>query len=243
MSNFRNLRLQFSGELHEIHLVNFSIDAAELRDLIPAPIKPRIVQGRAMVSMVDVRLRNMHAKSALLPFNFHYQHIGLRVLVEDARWNAENTNKGIYFLRSFTDSPMMVFGGNLLTNYHLENAELANFPAGLELKCGDQFLKYHLAGPNLTPDHKMQELQQTIGAIDRAWAVENHELQKTQIVREKWPLMPMNCIRFSTNIFETARLEGAFKVPETIYYTWLPAETVQVLNPTTPFIPTALAHA
>jgi Uncharacterized conserved protein (COG2071) len=243
MSALKNMRLQFTGELHEIHLVNFSVDPAELRDLIPAPLKLRLVHGRAMISMVDVHLRNMRATSKLFPFRFAYQHIGFRVLIEDARWNAEKSNKGIYFLRSFTERPFMAWAGNLLTNYRLENAELVDFPAGLEMQAGDQFLKYHLAGPDLTPDSKLLELQQTIGAIDRAWAVENHELQKTQIVREKWPLLPMKCTRFSTNFFETARLEGVFKVPEKILYTWLPAESVQVLDSTPAFTPTVLAHA
>ncbi len=230
MSLLKNLRLQFSGDLHEIYLVNFSVDAAELRDLLPAPIRPRLQGGRAMISMVDVRLLNMRANSRLIPFKFHYQHIGFRVLVEDAQWNADRAHHGIYFLRSFTNNPTMTFAGNLIANYHLENANLLNFPSGLKLIQDDQFLQYHLTGPVFEPDAKSLQLKETIGAIDRAWAVEGHELQKTQIVREKWPLQAMTCTRFNTNFFETARLEGAFRVTETIHYTWLPAETVAQLQ-------------
>src|SRR5688572_13724138 len=135
MKKLKNLRLQFKGELHEIHLVNFSVDAAELQYQIPAPIKPRIHQGRALISMVDVHLRNMRVGACgklpilrFLPIQFHYQHIGFRVLVEDAAWNPEHEHKGIFFLSSFTDRAKMVWGGGLLTNYRLEKAELVNHP-------------------------------------------------------------------------------------------------------------------
>lgn len=230
MKFLKNLRLQFQGELHEIYLVNFSVDPAELQDRLPAPIRLRLVDGRALVSMVDVRLRNMRAKGRGWPFRFHYQHIGFRVLVEDGAWNADGINHGIYFLRSFTDRPFIVLAGNLLSNYRLEHAILTNYPAGLHLESGDEFLHYHVAGPQLNLDEKTARLQKTIGAIDRAWAVEGDELQKTQIVREKWPLQPMHCTRFKTNFFQSARLEGVFRVPETIHYTWLPAETIRSLK-------------
>ncbi len=243
MSFLKNLRLQFSGDLHEIYLINFSVEAAELRGLLPEPIRPSIKDGRAMISMVDVRLLNMRAKSKLIPFKFHYQHIGFRVLVEDAQWNPENSNKGIYFLRSFTDNPTMTWAGNMFANYRLENAKLINSPSGLRLTSGDQFLEYHLTGPVFEPDHKSKQLKETIGAIDRAWAVEDHELQKTQIMREKWPLQAMNCLRFETNFFETARFEGAFRVTEMIHYTWLPAETVAILTPQTAPIALAMPYA
>jgi hypothetical protein len=229
MGFLKNLRLQFQGELNEIYLVNFSVDPAELEGLLPTPIRLRLVNGRALISMVDVRLLNMKANSWLIPFKFHYQHVAFRVLVEDASWNADHENHGIYFLRSFSDRPNMVWAGNLIANYHLENAELLNFPSGLRLKRGDQFIEYHLVDPVYAPDAHSKKLQEIVGGIDRAWAVEGLELQKTQIVRDKWPLQAMNCSRFKTNFFESAKLEGVFRVPETIHYTWLPAETVQVI--------------
>lgn len=230
MSYLKNLRLQFQGELHEIYLVNFSVDPRELEGYIPKPIRPKLIDGRALISMVDVRLHNMRSTVPWFPFRFHYQHVAFRVLVEDGQWNQDGIDHGIFFLRSFTNKPLMVWAGNLLTNYNLEGAKLHNYPAGLHLETEDASLHYHVAGPMLVSDPKTQRLQNTIGAIDRAWAVESKELQKTQIVREKWPLQPMNCIRFKTDFFESARLEGVFRVPETIHYTWLPAETIRSLK-------------
>ncbi len=232
MGFLKNLRLQFQGELHEIYLVNFSVDPAELEDALPAPLRLRLVNGRALISMVDVRLMNMKAKAAWLPFKFHYQHVAFRVLVQDAQWNADGQNHGIYFLRSFTDNPRMVSAGNLLTNYRLELAHLENYPSGLRIRSGDQRLEYQLTDPVHAheQDTKSIALQTTLSGIDRAWAMEENELQKTQIMREKWPLEAMNCNRFNTNFFESAKLEGVFRVPETIHYTWLPAETIETFT-------------
>lgn len=226
MKSLKNLRLRFQGELQDIHLVNFSVEAAELAGRIPEPIRPRTTAGRALISLVDVSLRNMRVQAAWTPFRFHYQHIGFRVLVQDAQWNSDHAHRGIFFLQSFTDRPAIAWAGNLLGNFRFETAHLANYPAGLRLEAGKRWLHYHLAGPLLHPDVHIQSLQAQIGDIDRAWAVVGNELRKTQILRERWPLQPMNCIRFGTNFFETARFEAAFRVPEPIHYTWLPPETV-----------------
>lgn len=242
MKTVKNKGMQFQGELHDIYLINFSVEAREVADRIPEPIRPRLQQGRVLISMVDVNLRNMRAKSAWLPFTFNYQHIGFRVLVNDADWNTEHQDKGVYFLDSFTDRPYLIWAGNLLANFRLQQAKFTNYPAGLRLDCGDHFLEYDLCGPNLTPSANILELQTKIGAIDRSWAMEGNALHKTQIVREKWPLQPMNVNRFATNFFESARLEGAFRVTESIHYEWLPAETVQILRPSTPILQPALSY-
>lgn len=219
-------RLQFQGELHDIHLVNFSVDAAELRGLLPAPLRLRTWEGRALVSMVDVRLCAMRATDWWLPFRFGYQHIGFRVLVEDGQWNDDRRPHGIYFLRSFTDRPAVAWAGNLVGSYRLEQARLVNHPGGLQLFQGDRYLRYATCGLATTPGDRVLALKTVVGGIDRAWAVEDGRLQKTQIVREKWPLQPLQSTAFATNFFESARLEGIFKVPETIHYTWLPPQPI-----------------
>ncbi len=233
MSIFNKPRLQFQGELHDIVLVNFSVDPAEVSELLPKPLELRLFDGRAMISMVDVCLQNMRAKGPLGSFSFDYQHIGFRILVKDAKWNQDASNHGIYFLDSLTDRKLIALGGSMLSNYRLAHASLHQLPQGLDLRQGEKHLHYDFSGPVLQPSQSQIELQKVIGGIDRAWAVENSQLLKTQIVREKWPLEPVSCNRFETNFFESARLEGVFRVPETIHYTWLPQEIIQSLKPAT----------
>ena len=124
----------------------------------------------------------------------------------------------------------MVFCGNIVGNYRLSRAQIRPLPQGLNLRQGNQFLHYDFSAPILHESPKQEALHDTIGKIDRAWAIEDDILYKTQIVREKWPLEAVQCNRFETNFFEGARSEGILRVRETIDYTWLPAEPVLELN-------------
>lgn len=226
MFRLKSPGLQFQGELHDITLINFSIEPEEVREALPQPLELRLFNGRALISMVDVCLRNMRAKGPLGSFRFDYQHIGFRLLVKDFQWNADNENHGIFFLDSFTDRNLMVLGGKLFSNYRLSKAHLHQLPQGLDLEQGNRFLHYDYSSPIKAQNPNGIALQNTIALIDRAWAVENEKLYKTQIVREKWPLEAVQCNRFETNFFETAQLEGVFRVPETIDYKWLAAEPI-----------------
>lgn len=221
------LPIEYKGELHEIHLVNFTVDPQEVASLLPAPLKLRLFDGRAMISMVDVSLRKM--RPTFLPgfLNFNYQHVAFRLLIEDQAYNQDGNQKGIYFLRSFTDKPLIVTGGQWTTDYNLENAELRNLPRGLEVRQKDKVVAYNLLGPDPNPEIN-PELKSVIGAIDRAYTADNqNHVYRTRIMREHWPLIPMQVQRFKNTFFKTARLEGVFKVPEVIHYRWLPQRRIR----------------
>lgn len=227
MNTFKNLPIEYKGELHEIHLINFTVDPAEVLPYLPKPLKPRLFNGRAMISMVDVSLRKMHPKFLPGALSFNYQHVAFRLLVEDNEYNEDGENKGIYFFRSFTDKPLIVTGGKLTTNYNLEQAGLRNLPRGLEVRQGGDIVRYNLLGPAPNPQ-KFKDLEQVVGAIDRAYtADEDGKVYKTQIMREKWPLVPMATEKFECTFFKTAKLVGVFKVPEVIHYRWLPQTAVK----------------
>lgn len=242
MKSLKNL-LQFRGELHDIYLINFSVDAAEVAHRVPSPIRPAIQNGRVLVSMVDVHLLNMQPDRPRLPLKFNYQHVAFRLLVEDADWNSDHRQHGVYFLDSFTDRPFLAWAGNLFSEFHYHVGHIVNYPEGLRLEAGDRFMEYQLTGPEQHLDEPMKHLQSRIGAIDRAWAVVGDSLQKTQIVREHWPLQAMHCTQFATNFFETAQFQGAFRVPEVIHYQWLRPEVVSSLATEYPWNPSALSHA
>lgn len=224
MTLLKKIPIRYKGELHDIDLVNFSVELSEIEHLVPVPIRPRLINERAMISMVNVKLRRM--RPTIVPFlQFQYQHIGFRLLIEDAGYNEDGHNKGIYFLDSFTDQRSIAWGGKLLTDYRLHSAEIWNYKRDLDLRCGDKMLSYTLDPVN-PADVRTDGLQETIGAIDRAYSILGPKVRMTQIVREKWPLQEVRCTDFTTNFFNTARLEGVFRVPETIYYTWNPPKAV-----------------
>jgi len=217
MNLLKRIPVHYKGELHDVRLINFTVEMDELRDRVPEEITIRDFGGRAMISMVDVKLQGMHP--VVMPLmKFNYRHVAFRLLVADEQYN-NGVNKGIFFYCSFTDKPLMVAGGRVLTDYNLETGRINEHNGVTEITQGQQYVKYRLGELNVSPQ---QELKATIGALDRAYSVMDGRLRVTQIQREKWPIQLVGCTEFETTFFKSARLEGVFRVFETIYYDWLP---------------------
>jgi hypothetical protein len=222
MKAFLQSKLRFKGELHQVRLVNFSVHPEEIAARLPHPLKARKMGNKALISMVDVQLRNMRlAQFPLL--RFHYRHIAFRLLVEDAQWNRDGQHHGIHFLQSFTDRPMLGKLGNAMSPYQFEASRLEDRPHGLRLSSGQNFLEYEflpLPNAHLGSGNPLFEM---VRNIDRAWSVEGDKLLKTQIMREQWPIQAVEVGQFHTNFFESAKLEAIYIVPQVIHYQWLPA--------------------
>ncbi len=218
MNFLKKLPIRYKGELHEVKLINFSVSLDEVLPLVPSGIKVREYGDRAIISMVNVKLKKMRPAGIPESFSFDYQHVAFRLLVDDAELNSGKA-KGIYFLKSFTNNSFVVAAGNILSNYRLSKAQI-NDNYGFELEQGTKFLKYHL---NEKAFKGTNELKSEIESIDRAYALDGDRLLKTVIQREKWPIDWVNCLGFETNFFKSAKLLGAFQVNETIDYEWLPA--------------------
>lgn len=225
MNLFKSLPLSFLGELHHIQLVNFSVDQEEVAALLPDPLQIADFHGRALISMVNVQLKQMRPTFLPAHLSFQYQHIGFRLLVKDQAYHGGGQDQGIYFLDSFTSRRLMAWGGSLLTDYRLHKAEIQHQPTAVTLRRGAQLLQYKVEETHL-PDTDHSALLTSVGAIDRAYSKLGPTLRVTQIVREKWPLVPLAVTDFKTNFFRTARLEGAFRVDEVIHYQWLPPRVV-----------------
>ena len=224
MDFLKRLPITYKGELHQVRLINFSVAKEEVQPLLPEGIKIRDFHGRALISMVNVQLRNMRPSFIPAALHFNYQHVGFRLLVDDSRYNKTGDTKGIYFLRSFTDKALMVQGGSWLTNYKLEKADLSNKGGSFKLEQGQHYLSYTLHKNQSAAGN--QELMQLVGALDRAYCFIGGELVRVQIMRERWPIEWVQCNGFETNFFETAQFEGAFQVREVINYEWLPPKPV-----------------
>jgi uncharacterized protein YqjF (DUF2071 family) len=221
MDFLKRIPLHYKGELHDVRLINFSVAMEELKDKVPANIKIRDFNGRAMISMVDVKLKNM--RPVFFPFTrFSYRHVAFRLLVDDHRYN-DGANKGIFFFRSFTDKPLIIAGGRLFTDYNLESATITEQNNEITIRQGNNHVTYSIGEVSESTN---AELKKIVGALDRAYSMLGSTLRVTQIQREKWPIQQVDCTGFESTFFETARLEGAFRVFETIYYDWLPPRPI-----------------
>ncbi len=221
MNFLKRLPIHYKGELHDVRLVNFSVSIEEVAGMVPAGIKVRDFNGRAMISMVDVKLSDMRPVPYPFP-GFSYRHVAFRLLVDDSQYNGGSA-KGIFFLRSFTDKPLIVLGGRLMTDYNLERAMISEIDDEVTITQGANRVRYSLDGASTLMNEMLHD---TIGALDRAYAVLGDSIRVTQIQRERWPIQLVDCNVFENTFFKTARFEGAFRVPETIYYHWLPPKVV-----------------
>jgi len=228
MNFLKRIPITYLGELHDIVLVNFYVDIHEVRDQVPDALQIKNFGGSALFSMVNVQLKDMRMKRFPM-LTFSYQHIGLRLLVEDRAYHGGDRDQGIFFYQSFTDRPLVIAGGALMTDYRLDGAALNNQISGLQLRYQGKTISYQLDLTDSNPPQD-QELLATVGAIDRAYAVRSNQIYTTQIMREKWPLEAISCTHFYTDFFKTAKLAGVFRVPEVIYYQWL---APRMLTPTT----------
>jgi uncharacterized protein YqjF (DUF2071 family) len=224
MNFLKRIPIHYRGELHDVRLINFSVAMEEVKNKVPANIKIRDFNGRAMISMVDVKLKRMHPVFMPSFLNFNYRHVAFRLLVDDSAYN-DGVSKGIFFYKAFTDKPLIIAGGRLLTDYNLGAASIEENNNAVVIAQGKEHVKYCIDDTCNTPDNRLKE---TIGALDRAYAVLGDTLRVTQIQREKWPIQAVNCTGFENTFFKTAKLEGAFRVFETIYYDWFPPKTVTV---------------
>lgn len=227
MNFLKKIPIKYLGELHDVRLINFSVDMQEIKDKVPAPIRVRDFNGRALFSMVDVKLKKMHPAFIPALVHFEYRHVGFRLLVNDSIYN-EGSQKGIYFYRSFTNKPLIVAGGKLFTDYNLETASIAEAGKTVEISQGKNKIRYCI-GELFEEKEQATELHRVIGALDRAYSMLGDTVRVTQIQREKWPIRQVACTDFNTNYFNSAKLEGAFRVLETIYYQWLPPKSIQQL--------------
>ncbi len=223
MTFLKNLPVKYIGELHHIKLINFSVEKSEIEPYLPAGIKIRDYNGRALISMVNVDLRKMRPVFFPKALHFSYRHIAFRLLIDDSAYN-NGENKGIYFYRSFTDKPVIVTGGKILTIYKLDLAQITEAGNTFELRSGKQYLRYSWENKNPCAVNEM--LQKEVAAVDRAYCPLGKKLKMVEIQREKWPIEWMCCKNFETTFFTTARFEGAFYVKEKIDYQWLPLKNV-----------------
>jgi hypothetical protein len=60
MNWLKRIPMDYYGELHDVKLIQFSVELAELEPMLPKELKARNFDGRGLISMVNVKLKKMH---------------------------------------------------------------------------------------------------------------------------------------------------------------------------------------
>ncbi|MFM7023446.1 MAG: DUF2071 domain-containing protein [Flavobacteriales bacterium] len=217
--------MKFSGELHEVRLINFSVDKSEVEEKIPAHFKLLDFNGRALISMVDVHLKKMSV-SKLLP-SFSYRHVAFRLLLDDSVFSGEEPH-GIFFLQSFCNNSLVAAAGNMVADYNLSSARIASNGNATHIEQKGKYLAYELDYE--APCKKNERLFQSVRRIDRAYASSGENISLTRITRTEWPIQWADAVTFKTNFFKSAQLEGVFKVNKVIQYVWEDPQRLPILK-------------
>ncbi len=243
MRLFKDLPFEVLGELHDVHLFNFSVAEAEMRGLVPEPFRAVVYGGRCWVSVVSVLLKRMRPGGIDIGLGAVYRHVAYRVLVDCPvlAGGGVDWERGIYFLDSFTDNRVMQWSGNVMTAFKFTYAKIdAEVIDGvMDFGCGvgggDEI------GVRVDYDHKGEDIlgggvlksvdegKALIGPLWRAFSVDGGEVRRVEIMRDAWPLVGVRCDDFVCKRFESAKFEVGFRVAEVIDYRWCKAEEVEAV--------------
>ncbi len=224
MYTLKTLPISYEGDLHNVKLINFTVDPDEIRSQVPEQLPLRLFDGKAMISMVNVELKNM--KPTFMPSfaHFNYRHVGFRLLIDDRQFTGAES-KGIFFLRSFTDRSGIAVAGKHLTNYRLEKGNIACTGLDFLMEKGDKYLRYRLKDQG--DERQPNGLKDRIRKLDRAFAVDHTGVWMTRVLRISWPIEAVKCAEFETNFFESANYVGAFRIRDVIRYNWLSPRQIE----------------
>jgi uncharacterized protein YqjF (DUF2071 family) len=99
-------------------LVNFRMAPETLARVLPPPLEPDVYRGQAFLSVVIAEMEQM--RPAFMPpaLGITYQQVVYRAVVRCG------DQRGVHFLRSDADNPLMVVMGNLLSFFRFHEARV-----------------------------------------------------------------------------------------------------------------------
>jgi hypothetical protein len=98
-------------------LVNYRVDPAALRRLLPAPFRPKLVKGFGMAGICLIRLKHIRPRFLPLPFGMASENAAHRIAVE---WDQDGESReGVFIPRRDTSSRVnALVGGRLFPGLH-----------------------------------------------------------------------------------------------------------------------------
>ena len=220
----RRLPITYHGTLQGAELVQFSLDPDEVRPLVPAPLSPCLLHGRSLVSCLRVEMRRLRPRFVPRFLSVCDRHVALRLMVHDR--SDPGPPHGAYLLRAFTDRRWIARACEWLSWVQLLPAELNLTGGDLEVREGGHRLHFTTfePAPSRPPGvlfSSWEEARAVVGSIDRLHAGDGQgRLWVTDVSHADCPLQPLGVRDFHTDFFESARVEGAFRIPRTVYHRW-----------------------
>lgn len=106
-----------TGEIERRLLVNYRVDPAALSGLLPSPLRPQLVEGRAVAGICLIRLGSLRPKGLPASLGVTTENAAHRIAVE---WQDNDvTRTGVFIPRRDSDSRLTVLlGGRIFPGTH-----------------------------------------------------------------------------------------------------------------------------
>lgn len=217
-------------------LVNFRVKADVLAPLLPAPFRPKLVNGWGMAGVCLIRLENI--RPALVPsaLGLNSENAAHRVAVE---WDeAGARHDGVFIPRRDSDSRLnQLAGGRLFPGVHhpamFWSAESGNrFKIELRSDDGEVFVRVAARLANGWPGGSvfgsLEEAAAFFKAGGRGWSPRgrNGELEGLELCTAAWRVEPLIVERVEASFFSDARRfpPGAVKFDNALLMRGVPHE-------------------
>ena len=128
------MKLTLTGTLADCLLLSFRTDAKRAAERLPRSIEPITRGGFAFWNVVACRVEKMRPVGVPAALGVSYHHVAYRLLVRAHTEHGER--RGLFFVRSDSDSALINLPGNWLTDFrfHAAKIQLDAEPNALNLR-------------------------------------------------------------------------------------------------------------
>ena len=199
------------GTIDRRILINYQADKEVIEKFLPAPFRPKLVKGKAIVGICLIRLKNIRRKG--IPFNvgMSSENGAHRIAVE---WTENGESReGVYVPRRDTSSRLNSFaGGRVFPGVH----HLADFNVrednglyNIEFKSEDgTFLEISAQETSAWSDHSVFEDCDCASDFFKQGSVGyspdkiGHTFDGLELVTTKWEVSPLTVSKVRSSFFE-----------------------------------------
>jgi hypothetical protein len=200
-----------TGTIDRRILINYQADKEVIEKFLPAPFRPKLVKGKAIVGICLIRLKNMHPKA--IPFNIGIasENGAHRIAVE---WTENGeTREGVYIPRRDTSSTLNALaGGRLFPGVH----HLADFKVNegqgqydIAFKSDDgTFLEISAKETNDWSNNSVFQDRASASAFFKQGSIGyspdkiGESFEGLELETEKWEVSPLTVTRVKSSFFE-----------------------------------------
>jgi len=210
LGNFSPGVMKIGGTIDRRMLVNFRCDPKSISRMLPAPLRPKLVRGRAIAGLCLIRLR--HIRPLWLPewMGTGSENIAHRISVE---WDeAGGQRHGVFILRRDTSSALnQAAGGRLFPGTH-HRADFEVWESALRYKIAMRsnfdgtFVRVvaRSEGGSMSGSlfASLEEASDFFAGGSLGWSLgRNREFEGLELTTEGWSVSPLLVERVESTLF------------------------------------------